>query len=84
MVLTEKENKVLKHLRNLSERIQVNYSPTADLSDEEIVSLYNKMDAIIEEEGKLRRGLGSFDEMYILELSAVKNILLEELDKRGL
>lgn len=84
MVLTEKENKILGHLRSLSERSQVNYSSTDDLSDEEIVSIYEKMDAVIEEERTVRRSLGFFDEVYVSELAHVKRVLSEEIIKRGL
>lgn len=46
--------------------------------------LYNKMDAVIEDEGNTRRSLNNYDEMYVLELSSVKNFLLKEINKRGL
>ncbi len=82
MILTETESKVLRYLRCPSERIQEKRSLLDDVSDEELVSLYNKMDAIIEEEGYTRRSLGSFDEMYVLELSHVKTSLLKEVNNR--
>lgn len=84
MLLTETESKVLKYLRNPFEMFREKYSPINDLSNEDIVSLYNKMDAVIEDEGNTRRSLGNFDEMYVLELSSVKNFLLKEINKRGL
>ena len=41
MVLTETEIKVLRCLRNPFEMFREKQSPVKDLSDEEIVSLYN-------------------------------------------
>ena len=64
--------------------MQGKHSPVDDLSDKEIVSLYNKMDSIIESEGELRRGVDSLDEIYVLELSCVKDTLLKECNNRGL
>lgn len=82
MILTETEKQVLKFLRYPFVRMQAKYSPLNDLSKEEIISLYNKMDEIIEEEGRVRRSLGSIDEMYVLELFDVKNFLLQEINNR--
>ena len=84
MVLTETEIKVLRYLRNPFEMFREKQSLVKNLSDEEIVSLYNKMDAIIEDEGNTRRSLGNFDEMYVLELSCAKDVLLNDIKKRGL
>lgn len=84
MLLTETESKVLRYLRNPFEMFRAKYFPINDLSNEDIVSLYNKIDAVIEDEGKTRRSLGNFDEMYVLELLSVKNFLLKEINKRGL
>ena len=83
MVLTEKEKEVLNCLRNpiITQR---DTSLVDNLSDKEIISLYNKMDAIMEEEGNFRRSIGSFDEMYLIELCNVKEILFEECTNRGL
>ena len=57
MKLNEKEAKVLVYLRNpsyrLNKRMKRNPSPVNDLSNEEILSLYEKMDSIIEYEGEL-------------------------------
>ena len=45
MVLTEKERKVLRYLRcPLFEGMEGKGSPLNDLSNKEILSLYNKMD----------------------------------------
>lgn len=88
MALNEKEKEVIWCLRNPLYRahqiMQGVHSPVADLSNEELLSLYNKMDVVIEEEGDTRRSLGEFDEMYILDLAGVKNSLLKEIKKRGL
>ena len=88
MLLNEKESKVLNYLRypaiRLNEILREKHSPVDDLSNVEIVTLYNKMDAVIEDEGNTRRGLGCFDEMYVLELSGVKDTLLKECNNRGL
>lgn len=84
MVLTEKEVKVIGYLRNPYGVARTLTSPLNSLTNKEVVSLYDKMDEIIEEEGNFRRSSGSFDEMYIVELSSVKNLLSEEISKRGL
>lgn len=86
MVLTEIEKEVLVYLRNpsyrLKEAIQEQTSPINKLSNDEIVSLYKKMDAIIEAEGETRRAMGIYDEMYVLELLNVKeNLLIECVNK---
>ena len=87
MKLNEKESKVLVYLRNpsyrLNERMKRKPSPVNDLSNEEVLSLYEKMDSVIEYEGELRRSLGSFDEMYRVELAGVKEALLKECKDRG-
>ncbi len=54
------------------------------LSDEEIETLYNKMDSIIKNEGINRRALGEYDEMYVVELLRVKEILHKECINRQL
>ena len=89
MVLTEKEREVLMYLKNPFPSMgmgasQGGYSPVYDLSNEEIVSLYKKMDAIMEYEGNVRRSLGNFDEMYVLQFSGLKGTLLREIEGRGL
>lgn len=89
MPLTEIENKVLNYLRNPTFSINEimrgeNRSPIDDLSNVEIVTLYNKMNSVIAEEGNTRRALGDFDEMYVLELLCVKEKLLKECNDRGL
>lgn len=84
MVLTETESKVLHYLRYPIVRMREKHSPVEDLSDEEVASLYNKMDDIIKDEGDTRRSFGDFDEMYVIELSCVKDSLLKEVNNRGL
>lgn len=88
MALNEKEKEVIWCLRNPLYRahqiMKDVHSPVADLSNEELLSLYNKMDVVIEAEGDTRRALGNFDEMYILELAGVKDSLLKEIKKRGM
>ena len=80
MVLTEKERKVLRYLRcPLFEGMEGKGSPLNDLSNKEILSLYNKMDEIIEDERKVRYSLGNYDELFVLELSCVKDSLSREL-----
>ena len=88
MILTEKEKEVLVYLRNPLYRafkiMQGGNSPVADLTNEELCSLYNKMDAVIEDEGNTRRSLGDFDEMYVLELSGAKDNLAKAIKRRGI
>lgn len=87
-MLNETEKEVLSYLRNPLYRniriMQGKQSPVDDLSDEEIVSLYGKMDSIIESEGELRRGVGSLDELYMVSLLCAKDTLLKECNHRGL
>ena len=88
MILTEKESSTLNYLRNPLYAIhkikQGNGSSIDDLTNEEVISLYSKMDEIIEDEGNFRRSLGNFDEMYVIELCGVKETLLKECNKRNL
>ena len=89
MVLTEKEKEVLMYLINPFPSMGVGASqggrsPVYDLSNEEIVSLYKKMDTIMEYEGDVRRSFGIYDEMYVLLFSGVKDTLLREIEDRGL
>lgn len=82
MILTEKEKKVLNWLSNPLYRMQCDDVSIDDLSDEEIISLYNKVDAVIEYEGNIRRSLGNYDEMYVVILLGVKESLQKECNKR--
>ena len=88
MVLTKNESEALRYLRNPAYSstgiMRTVHSPVEELTDEELVSLYNKMDDVIKDEGNTRRKLGCFDEMYVLELSGVKDILLKECSNRDL
>ena len=85
MKLTETELEVINYLRYLHVRMNKkyhNYSPVQNLSDKEVVSLYNKMDLIIEDEGSIKRSFGTYDEVYIIELNGVKSSLLHEIYQR--
>lgn len=86
-VLTEKEENVVKCLRSpivrLDKSIKTRSEQLAELSNEELLSLYNKMDSYIVEEGEFRTSLGSYDEFYVLELSSVKEQLNKEYTKRN-
>lgn len=81
MVLTEKENNVIKNLR--SPFISVtSHNYINELTSKELLSLYNKMDDYIEKESDLRRSLGSYDEFFALELLGVKERLKQLYEKQ--
>lgn len=87
MVLTEKEKNIVEYLRNpilsiMRKDIQMSSEPLSTLSNNGVLELYNKMDSYIDEEGKFRASLGLYDEMYVLELSSVKDKLKTEYEKR--
>lgn len=87
MKLTETELEVLNYLRYLHVRMNKkyhNYSPVQNLSDKEVVSLYNKIDSIIEDEGSIKRSFCTYDEVYMIELNGVKSSLLHEIENRGI
>ena len=87
MKLTETELEVINYLRYLHVRMNKkyhNYSPVQNLSDKEVVSLYNKIDLIIVDEGSIKRSFGIYDEVYMIELNGVKSSLLHEIENRGI
>lgn len=86
MLLNEKEEDVISCLRNLVVRFNSSTKTVtellSELTNEELLSLYNKMDNYIIEEGEFRTSLGSYDEFYVLELTSVKERLNKEYIKR--
>ena len=86
MIINEKESKTISCLRNplcmMNELKKGNCSPIENMTTDEIIALYHKMDAVIEEEGSTKRFLGNYDEMYVIELNGVKDTLLKEYNKR--
>ena len=86
LLLSDSEKEAIGYIRNPLFRsykiMQGNGSPVDALSNGELAALYEKMDKVIDEEGKFRRSLGDFDEMYVLELSGVKETLRKEIEKR--
>lgn len=86
MLLNEKEEDVISCLRNLVVRFNSSTKTVtellSELTNEELLSLYNKMDNYIIEEGEFRTSIGSYDEFYVLELTSVKERLNKEYIKR--
>lgn len=74
-ILSDKEAEIVNGLRcpiyRNGTRTSAEYLKM--LSDAELLALYEKMDIVIAEEGEVRRSLGSYDEMYVIELSSVKD-----------
>lgn len=85
MILTKKEKNIIKNLRHpiVGTEIKTRSETISELENEELLSLFNKMDSYIEEEGEVRRSLGLYDEMYIIELLAIKDTLNSEYEKRN-
>jgi len=84
--LSDNEKDVINYLRNpvyaCNRAKQGCGNPLENMSNEELLSLYIKMDTVIENEGNIRRALGCYDEIYVLELTGVKDILLKEYNSR--
>ena len=88
-MLNEKEKFIVSYLRNPliyvnRKDIEMVVHLIDELSNDEIIALYEKMDKYIEEEGHQRKELGSYDEMYVLELLTVKDRLQKEIEKRNI
>ena len=85
MGLTEKERKAVGSLRNCLFLAYIlkneKENPIDVLSNDEIEALYYKIDTEMEEEGNVRRMLGDFDEMYVLEYASIKSSLQKECKK---
>lgn len=72
----------LRYPLNYISKSNIKRMEIEDLSNDEILTMYGKIDDYIEHEGKERRAFGSYDEMYVLELLNVKDRLKKEIDKR--
>lgn len=87
MILSEKENNLLlclsnkKHLLDYTKKNKQH--PIVNMSIEEILNLYYKMDDIIKQEHEMRMELNDYDETYTLKLSTIKNQLWTEYKKRN-
>lgn len=83
-ILSDKETAIVSGLRCPIFRVGTQSSAEylKMLSDSELLTLYGKMDSFIDEEGEFRRSLGSLDEMYVIELSSVKDKIKSEYEKR--
>ena len=53
-----------------------------NLSDDELISLIDKMDDYMNEIGETKREFGDYDEFYKIELKHIKSRLVEEFQKR--
>lgn len=85
-ILNEKEETFVNYLRNPMYYVARKSNPKMlemkDFTTDEIITLNEKMDNYTIEVGEIYRSLGIYDEMYILEISHIKDILKEELNRR--
>ncbi|WP_113675816.1 hypothetical protein [Vallitalea guaymasensis] len=83
-VLSEKEQKVIRYLRNPIYPIaqKGNEDFIKDLSNEELIELLGKMDKYMEEERDYRISLGSYDEAWVIKLLSIKDMLKETIEER--
>lgn len=83
-ILSDKETEIVRGLRypifRSGSRTGAEYLKM--LSDAELLALYEKMDSVIAGEGEVRMSLGSYDEMYVIELSSVKDKIKSEYERR--
>lgn len=83
--MTEKEKRLVGQLRYPERFVARKNIDIAipEKKQDEIRTLFDKMDEYIEIEGKIKRAMGYFDEMYVLELSNVKDRLKNMLKDIG-
>lgn len=82
MILTEHEQAIINNMRHPTIRMATAGKSYKDLSDEELTSLIDKMDAYMNEIGKIQRTFGNYDEFYILEFNSIKALLVDECQRR--
>ena len=64
MILTEHEQAIINNMRYSSIRTVTASESYKDLSDEELISLIDKIDDYVNEIGETQRALGNYDEFY--------------------
>lgn len=63
-ILTEHEQVIINNMRYPSIRTVTTSELCKDLSDEELISLIDKIDDYVNEIGETQRALGNYDEFY--------------------
>lgn len=82
MILTEHEQAIINNMRHPTIRMATAGKSYKDLSDEELTSLIGKMDDYMNEIGEIQRTFGNYDEFYILEFNSIKDLLVDECQRR--
>lgn len=82
MILTEHEQVIINNMRYSSIRTVTTRELCKDLSDEELISLIDKIDNYVNEIGETQRALGNYDEFYVLEFDSIKARLVDECQYR--
>ena len=82
MILTGYEQAIINNMRYSSIRTVTASESYKDLSDEELISLIDKIDDYVNEIGETRRALGNYDEFYLLEFDSIKARLVDECQYR--
>lgn len=82
MILTEHEQAIINNMRYSSIRTVTVSESYKDLSDEELISLIDKIDDYVNEIGETQRALGNYDELYVLEFDSIKARLVDECQYR--
>lgn len=82
MILTGYEQAIINNMRYSSIRTVTASESYKDLSDEELISLIDKIDDYVNEIGETQRALGNYDEFYVLEFDSIKARLVDECQHR--
>ena len=82
MILTEYEQAIINNMRYSSIRTVTASELCKDLSDEELISLIDKIDDYVNEIGETQRALGNYDEFYVFEFDSIKTRLVDECQHR--
>lgn len=82
MILTGHEQVIINNMRYSSIRTVTASELCKDLSDEELISLIDKIDDYVNEIGETQRALGNYDEFYVLEFDSIKTRLVDECQHR--
>ena len=82
MILTGHEQAIINNMRYSSICTVTTSELCKDLSDEELISLIDKIDDYVNEIGETQRALGNYDEFYVLEFDSIKTCLVDECQHR--
>lgn len=82
MILTEHEQAIINNMRYSSIRTVMASESYKDLSDEELISLIDKIDDYVNEIGETQRALDNYDEFHVLEFDSIKARLVDECQHR--